>query len=82
MMRVYKVVEIQFYNQLMDIYRQHYSKVGNNACEVSVTKESEDQHDEIQQQSGGDRPFWSTFEQTVEQVRQQQKEQKKRRTRD
>ena len=80
MMRVYKVLEIDFYNRLMDIYRQHYSKVENNTSEVSVSKVSEEP-EEDRLQLGGDKPFWSTFEQTVEQVRQQQKEQKKKRKR-
>ena len=78
-MRVYKVVEIQFYNKLMDIYRQQCSKAENNTVSFNDNKASEQHQEEVQQLGGDKPPFWTSFEQTIEQVRQSQKEQKKRR---
>ena len=78
-MRIYKPVEIQFYNKLMDTYRQRYQKVDNsNLCENT---ENEGETSRSTQSGGEKAQIWSSFEETVEQIKEAQKDKKRRRKR-
>lgn len=70
-MKVYKPVELQFYNKLIEIYRSHYTPTNvENTLPVTVDSSV------CVEQSGGSvnqaQPkidYWKTFESAIEQVR-------------
>ena len=68
-MRIYKVVDLDTYNKLMEIYRNKYQKL----------EESETQTGGGAEEPEVPKAQWTTFEQTVAEIRNQHKDKKKRR---
>ena len=82
-MRVYKVLDFETYEKLMEIYRNKYQKLedtqigGGNSEDQLEEEEEEGRLSKDQLQEPEVRvPQWTTFEQTVAEIRARQKDKK------
>ena len=73
-MRIYKVLDLETYNKLMEIYRNKYHKLQDSETQTGGgTEVFEEKEPETSQ------TYWTSFEQTVAEIRSRQKDKKKRR---
>lgn len=78
-MRVFKVLDLETYNKLMEIYRNNYQKIeepqtGRGRSEEQQLEEPISK-DQLQEPIVPE-PQWTTFEQTVAEIRARQKDKK------
>ena len=73
-MRIYKVLDLETYNKLMEIYRNKYHKLQDSETQTGGGTEVFEKTEPETSQT-----YWTSFEQTVAEIRSRQKDKKKRR---
>ena len=78
-MRIFKVLDFELYEKLMEIYRTKYQKLENTQTGGGNFEEQEESisKDELQEPEVEPEPQWTTFEQTVAEIRARQKDKKR-----